>query len=469
MDVAGPFNVSTDGSKYILTIIDIFSGYLVNVALKTTSAKEICEHLLNTYTIYGFPLLLSCDNATYFNSNFFQVLHEMLGVHKMEISTYSPWKVGKIEKSHSSLNKRLARCANEFPEEWHRQLKFITFSMNNTRSARTHLSPHEIIFGMPIKCPSTSFLNMKEAPLTVKEHMDFLLNSLHHNILQANIASQAYIAKMLTYTNQKARGHIDYAPLDAVWVFKTGNPKHLPRKLAPCFYGPFFISRKVQENVYKLTKHIGGNELRGSVAAQRLKPFYLKSCQPPEPSAQELSLIYRTQDPDLSFPAIELKDSCLDNDNVRTRDTDIDLYNVPNGNVDSKDLTDDLNSSTTDEQQNKSEGVDDKQPPIATKRDHGIDTTKIIEFASSKTRQSRKKNDYPFLEPGQFSKKNVLRIFGVMMNVRPVTYVIQSKQGEILKVTRSEISSPLLESIHGRHLNKLTQQQFLALTEKYEL
>ena len=54
MDVAGPFNVSSSGSKYILTIVDIFSGYLVNLALKTTSAKEICEHLLNTYTNLWF-------------------------------------------------------------------------------------------------------------------------------------------------------------------------------------------------------------------------------------------------------------------------------------------------------------------------------------------------------------------------------------------------------------------------------
>ena len=51
---------------------------------------------------------------------------------------------------------------NEFPDQWDRQLKFITFSMNNTKSARTNLTPHELVFGIPIKCPSSAFLHRQK-------------------------------------------------------------------------------------------------------------------------------------------------------------------------------------------------------------------------------------------------------------------------------------------------------------------
>ena len=226
--------------------------------------------------------------------------------------------------------------------------------------------------------------------------MDFVLNALHENILQATIASEAYIAKMLKNTNEKARGHTDYAPLDAVWVFKTSNKRNSPRKLTPCYHGPFFISRKLQENVYKITKRIREYELRGSVAAQRLKPFYLKSCQPPEPTGTELAFILTTPEPDLSQPSTELKNSCIDNVDVRSRDTDIDLYHIPDGNVTGKDVTSDLYINVSDLPVNKGKSVriDKQQPPITNVQVNEIDTTKIIEFTSSKTRPNRDKNDY---------------------------------------------------------------------------
>ena len=46
IDVVGPYHVSKAGYKYVLTTIDTFSAYIINTPLITTTAQEICEHLL---------------------------------------------------------------------------------------------------------------------------------------------------------------------------------------------------------------------------------------------------------------------------------------------------------------------------------------------------------------------------------------------------------------------------------------
>ena len=375
VDVAGPFHTSDSGFKYVLSIIDVFSGYTINIPLRSTTSKEICEHLMHQFTIYGFPVKISTDNAQYFNSTTFKKMHEILGVHKMPMATYSPWKVGKIERTHKVLTDRLSKCIQQDPNNWDQQLKYVTFSMNATKSARTQFSPHEIIFGKPIACPSTTLIDATEGDMTLDDHMRYTTHSLANNIEQAREASQEYVRKMIKQTQERAKYDLEFQINDQVWVYKPNIDKGLPKKLSRKYDGPYTIAEVVNKNEYRLSKGLGQPKLKGSVAAQRLKPFFIKAEEPPMPDDETLKNIKRTPVPNLTEIETELKDSVTEDKQVRNRNSDIDIYTpkeqrIPRknrrNNQNTKQVIDDetlFNSESEDEIQ-----FPDNQPKLRFKK-----------------------------------------------------------------------------------------------------
>ena len=133
------------------------------------------------------------------------------------------------------------------------------------------------MFGRPIACPSTNLLDQSSGDMTVTEHVKYTLSCLQHNLRQARLASQVYVGKMTKRTQEQAQSDHKYLLYDQVWVFKPHANLGLPRKLAPKYTGPFMIASVLPNNTYKLSKGLGEPTLKGTVSAQRLKPFYIKT------------------------------------------------------------------------------------------------------------------------------------------------------------------------------------------------
>ena len=200
------------------------------------------------------------------------------------------------------------------------------FSMNSTKSARTQLSPHKIIFGKPIACPSTALIDATEGDMTLDQHIEYTAHCLMNNIEQARLASQGYIRKMIKQTQERAKCNIEYQIQDQVWVFKPNMDKSMPKKLAKRYDGPYMIAERVKKDEYRLSRGLGQPKFKGTVAAQRLKPFFIKAEEPPMTDDEQLKSIKQTPEPNLVDTETELRDSVLDNEQVRNRDSDIEMY-----------------------------------------------------------------------------------------------------------------------------------------------
>ena len=131
---------------------------------------------------------------------------------------------------------------------------------------------------------------------------------------------------MIEQTQERAKCNIEYQVNDQVWVYKPSIDKSLPKKLSRRYDGPFLIAEVVNKDEYRLSKGLGQAKLKGSVAAQRLKPFFIKAEEPPVPDDETLKNIRRTPVPNLTEIETELKDSVLDDKQVRNRNSDIDIY-----------------------------------------------------------------------------------------------------------------------------------------------
>lgn len=67
VDIAGPLNLKTKlGNKYMLMIVDGYTGKIWAKALKETSGKTIIRATKEILTSWGKPERLQIDNGTYF-------------------------------------------------------------------------------------------------------------------------------------------------------------------------------------------------------------------------------------------------------------------------------------------------------------------------------------------------------------------------------------------------------------------
>jgi len=76
------FPESSDGRKFCLVLIDVFTGFIVLRALKNKRADTVAETLWNIFTTIGPPKVLQSDNGTEFLNATLTALNQKIGVLK---------------------------------------------------------------------------------------------------------------------------------------------------------------------------------------------------------------------------------------------------------------------------------------------------------------------------------------------------------------------------------------------------
>jgi len=73
VDIVGPINKrSSDGSRYILTVVDFATRYPEAVALQNIDTTSVAEALVNIFSRVGIPREVLSDRGTQFTSSMMQ-------------------------------------------------------------------------------------------------------------------------------------------------------------------------------------------------------------------------------------------------------------------------------------------------------------------------------------------------------------------------------------------------------------
>ena len=84
IDVMGPFVAGRKGERYILSITDCFSRYLILVPLRDHTAMIVSRSLYERVIGYfGCPWKILSDRGTEFTGHIWTELMELLGIHQM--------------------------------------------------------------------------------------------------------------------------------------------------------------------------------------------------------------------------------------------------------------------------------------------------------------------------------------------------------------------------------------------------
>ena len=152
IDLVGPFTRTKRGYKYLLTCVCLASRYPEAIPLKSISAEEVAEGLLDVFSRLGTPTTILHDQGTQFMGRLMKALCQRLGIKQLNTTPYHPQSNGCVERFHGTLLPMLRKLDHQ-GLEWDDQLKFALFAVRSTPNRSTGYSPFEIIYGKNLRSP----------------------------------------------------------------------------------------------------------------------------------------------------------------------------------------------------------------------------------------------------------------------------------------------------------------------------
>ena len=249
IDFVGPLKTGIFNGKrvkYILTVIDIFSRYLVakpTVGCTTEDALGVfLEHWVN---IYGVPNYLHSDRGTHFTSYLFTEVCKALGINKSVTLGYNPTGNSTLERVHGSLKPTLRGLEYQ---DWVRHLSNRVFYYNISVHNSTHFTPFELFFGRLPNVPIDLFFDkVKPTSTSGFEYLRDLEGKI-------NFKSQQIIDKETKLRFKYLARKPNFVVGNKVWYHRPSMSK-----LDRTWHGPFTVTKVVNDSVVEISDGKGNS------------------------------------------------------------------------------------------------------------------------------------------------------------------------------------------------------------------
>ncbi|CAF1339298.1 unnamed protein product, partial [Rotaria sp. Silwood1] len=155
MDFHGPITPTSKlGNRYIISLTDVLSKFVITKAVRDCSAATAAKFLINDVILkYGAPTCILTDNGTHFTSQIMNKLFDNLGVTHLYSTVYHPQTNGQIERFNATMDGKIAALCNERRTDWDEVLQFVTFNYNTSIHATTKQTPFEMMHGRQVTLP----------------------------------------------------------------------------------------------------------------------------------------------------------------------------------------------------------------------------------------------------------------------------------------------------------------------------
>ena len=156
IDIVGPLPVDGKSHRYIVTMMDVYSRYLIATPVKNHTASTVSRCLYESVVAYfGAPRSILSDRGTEFTGMIWESLAQLLGAKIKLTSPYYPQGNSVIERSHRTLSNMLRTMLLERKsEDWSTLLPSVMLYMNSMSQEKTGVSACEVLFGHNPNLPS---------------------------------------------------------------------------------------------------------------------------------------------------------------------------------------------------------------------------------------------------------------------------------------------------------------------------
>lgn len=136
------------GYKYLLVLVDTFSGWVEAYPAKGETAQIVVRHLVNEIVLrFGLPIQIGSDNGPAFIAKITQQLASALQIAWKLHCAYRPQSSGQVERMNRTLKETIAKLKIETGGDWVSLLPQALLRARCT-PGREGLSPFEILYGL---------------------------------------------------------------------------------------------------------------------------------------------------------------------------------------------------------------------------------------------------------------------------------------------------------------------------------
>ena len=148
MDLIDPFDPSSNGHHYTLTVICMLTGYTFCIPLKTKAASEVVQACIDEeYAKFRGSMKILSDNGTEFKNQFFMDVATQLGVEcRVYSPPYHPQSNRRIKGFHNFLKACMSKHVSK-SLEWDKVIPLACTAYNFLPNEHSKESPFSLMFG----------------------------------------------------------------------------------------------------------------------------------------------------------------------------------------------------------------------------------------------------------------------------------------------------------------------------------
>ena len=163
MDLVGPIHPpSSRGNKYVLTVIDMLTGFTIAVPIKNKNAETICEaYRDNIYCVFGGSSRMLTDNGSEFKNKEMHEVCDTLGLKHIFSPVYTPQSNGRLEGWHRFFKACIAKHIHGGGVEWDELVPLAVSTYNFFPCQSSKESPFVLMFGRDPIMPVAKLLEPK--------------------------------------------------------------------------------------------------------------------------------------------------------------------------------------------------------------------------------------------------------------------------------------------------------------------
>ena len=257
LDVIGPLPKTIGGNRFILVICDYFTKWPEAYAVPDHKASTVASKLVDEWVSrYGVMQTLHSDQGRDFESEIFQSLMRLLGIHKTRTTPYHPQSDGLVERLNRTLKNMLSKLVNENQDNWDSLIPQILMAYRTSTQSSTGVTPYRMMFGREARLPVD--LMVDGDPPSEQRQMpnDYVMTQklkLDQAFKLARKNTRAAMQRYRDYYNANTTENTLQVG-DRVWRQSQVKKKGRSSKLSPKWEGPYVIIKKITDVVFRLKR-----------------------------------------------------------------------------------------------------------------------------------------------------------------------------------------------------------------------
>ena len=240
------------GNKHVVVFQDMFTKWPLVFAVPDQHAERIarllCEEVI---PMFGVPEALLSDRGANLLSHLMLDVCRLLGMEKINTTSYHPQCDGMVERFNRTLKSMLRKRAAQFGNQWDRHLPALLWAYRNAPYNATNEKPSFLLFGWDCRSPTEAALlpvSKDTHPTTIEDYREELvvtLTSARDTALESIHKAQ----RRYKGSYDRKSDHYTYHIGDWVMIRFPSEETGRLRKLSRPWHGPYRVTSCNATNV----------------------------------------------------------------------------------------------------------------------------------------------------------------------------------------------------------------------------